>query len=150
MDEDGFLTITGRKKEIIVTAGGKNVAPAMLEDQIRAAALVSQCIVVGEGRKFVGALVTLDAEVLPAWLKRHELPEDTPLDSLLTHPQVLEDVQAAVDAANQSVSHAEAIKKFSIVGTDFSEEAGYLTPSLKMRRQVILKYFAADVDALYS
>ncbi|MGO3153591.1 MAG: AMP-dependent synthetase/ligase [Galactobacter sp.] len=150
LDEDGFLTITGRKKEIIVTAGGKNVAPAMLEDQIRAAALVSQCIVVGEGRKFVGALVTLDEEVLPAWLKRHELPEDTPLDSLLTHPQVLEDVQAAVDAANQSVSHAEAIKKFSIVGTDFSEEAGHLTPSLKMRRQVILKDFAADVDALYS
>jgi long-chain acyl-CoA synthetase len=150
LDEDGFLTITGRKKEIIVTAGGKNIAPAMLEDQIRAAALVSQCIVVGEGRKFVGALVTLDEEVLPSWLQRHDLPTDTPLDQLRTHPQVLAEIQESVDNANESVSHAEAIKKFSVVGSDFSEEAGYLTPSLKMRRQVILRDFAADVEALYS
>lgn len=150
LDEDGFLTVTGRKKEMIVTAAGKNVAPAMLEDQIRAANLVSQCIVVGEGRKFIGALVTLDEEVLPAWLERNDLPSWTTPDSLLEHPAVLQEVQAAVDAANESVSRAEAIKKFRVVGTDFSEEAGYLTPSLKMRRQVILKDFAAEVDALYS
>ena len=150
LDEDGFLRITGRKKEIIVTAGGKNVIPALLEDQIRAAAVVSQCVVVGEGRKFVGALVTLDEEALPGWLRRHHRPEGTTPEQLREDPELLAEIQAVVDRANESVSHAEAIKKFRVVPTDFTEASGHLTPSLKIKRAVVLKDFAAEVDALYA
>jgi len=149
LDEDGFLSITGRKKEIIVTAGGKNVVPALLEDQIRAAAIVSQCVVVGEGRKFVGALITLDEDALPGWLKRHHKPGSTTPEQLREDPELLSELQRVVEHANESVSHAEAIKKFRVVATDFTEESGHLTPSLKIKRAVVLKDFADEVDALY-
>lgn len=149
LDDEGFLKITGRKKEIIVTAGGKNVAPAQLEDQIRASAIVSQCVVVGDNRKFIGALITLDEEALPGWLSRHSLPATTTPGDLLANTELIAELQTVVDRANSSVSHAEAIKKFRIVPTDFTEESGHLTPSLKIKRGLILKDFAGEVDALY-
>lgn len=150
LDEDGFLRITGRKKEIIVTAGGKNVVPAMLEDQIRASHLVSQCVVVGEQRKFVGALITLDEEALPGWLERNHLPASTSPQELLENQTLLAELQKVVDKANESVSHAEAIKKFRVVPTDFTEESGHLTPSLKIKRELVMKDYADQVEALYA
>ncbi len=149
LDDDGFLSITGRKKEIIVTANGKNVAPAVLEDRLRADPLVSQCLVVGDAKPFIAALVTLDPDALPAWLKAHGRPEDTPVSELLDDPQVRADVQAAVDQANRAVSKAESIRKFVILPVDFTEEGGQLTPSLKIKRAVVREQFADEIEALY-
>jgi long-chain acyl-CoA synthetase len=149
IDDDGFLRITGRKKELLVTAGGKNVAPAVLEDRLRAHALVSQCMVVGDAKPFIAALVTLDAESLPAWLEQQGRPADTPVGQLAGDPAVTAAVQTAVDDANKAVSQAEAIKKFTILPVDWTEEAGQLTPSLKLKRNVVMAEFAEDVDALY-
>ncbi|QCB94038.1 AMP-dependent synthetase/ligase [Cellulomonas shaoxiangyii] len=148
LDEDGCLRITGRSKEIIVTAGGKNVAPAALEDRLRGHPLVSQVVVVGDQRPFIGALVTLDAEMLPGWLASHGLP---PMDVVTasTHPQVLQALDRAVDRANESVSRAESIRKIRVLTMDFTEANGYLTPSLKVKRAKVLADLAADVDALY-
>ena len=148
LDDDGFLTITGRKKEIIVTAGGKNVAPALLEDRIRAHALVSQCVVVGDNRPFIGALVTLDAEGLPGWLKMHGKPELTPAQAA-TDPDVLAALDAAVTRANQAVSKAESIRKFAVLPGDLTVENGYLTPKQSVRRHVFVKDFATEIDDLY-
>src|SRR5699024_10277235 len=134
LDADGFLKITGRKKEIIVTASGKNVIPAMLEDQIRADALVSQCVVVGEGRPFISALVTLDPEAVPGWLERHHLDKNLSMDELSTHPEVLLTIQKIIDKANTSVSRAESIRAFRVVPEDFTESSGHLTPSMKIKR----------------
>ena len=150
LDADGFLKITGRKKELIVTAGGKNVAPAVLEDRIRANWLVSQCMVVGDNKPYIAALITLDVEALPAWLEQHERPADTPLADLAKDPQILSEVQAAVDEANKAVSNAEAIKKFEILGVDWTEEGGQLTPSMKLKRNVVMAEFGDEVEALYS
>lgn len=149
LDDEGFLRITGRKKELIVTAGGKNVAPAVLEDRLRAHPLVSQCMVVGDNQPFIGALITLDEEALPTWLKIKGKPE-APAADLVHDPDVVAEIQAAVDEANKAVSHAEAIKKFRILPVDFTEEGGQLTPSLKLKRAVVLKEFGAEVDALYA
>ncbi|MFC6062314.1 AMP-dependent synthetase/ligase [Streptomyces ochraceiscleroticus] len=148
LDEDGYLAITGRKKEILVTAGGKNVAPAVIEDRIRAHALVAECMVVGDGRPFVGALVTLDEEFLPRWATEHgkvgksaaELTED---------PELLAAVQRAVDDGNAAVSRAESVRKFRVLPTQFTEESGHVTPSLKLKRNVVAKDFAEDIEALY-
>ncbi|GAA2406735.1 AMP-dependent synthetase/ligase [Actinomadura vinacea] len=150
LDDDGFLRITGRKKEILVTAAGKNVAPAPLEDLIRAHALVSQCLVVGDGRKFIAALVTLDEEALGPWKERHGKPAATSVAELSRDPEVIAEIDAAVAAANRSVSHAEAIKKHRILEVDFTEEAGHMTPSLKVRRHAVMKDFADEIEALYS
>jgi long-chain acyl-CoA synthetase len=150
LDEEGFLTITGRKKEMIVTAGGKNVAPAVLEDRLRSHALISQCMVVGDGKPFVAALITLDPEVLGPWKERHGKPADATIASLRDDPELVADVQAAVDDANLAVSRAESIRKFRILEVDFTQEAGQLTIKLGIRRSVLLKDFAADIDALYS
>ncbi|HEV7167666.1 MAG TPA: long-chain fatty acid--CoA ligase [Micrococcaceae bacterium] len=149
LDAEGFLKITGRKKEIIVTAGGKNVAPAMLEDQIRADALVSQCLVVGEQRPFIAALVTLDEEALPKWAEHHGLPASITLEDAVGNATVRAAVQAAIDKANQSVSQAEAIRSFRIVASDFTESSGHLTPSLKVKRAQVLKDFETVVDDMY-
>jgi long-chain acyl-CoA synthetase len=149
LDADGFLRITGRKKELLVTAGGKNVAPAVLEDRLRAHALVSQCIVVGDGKPFIAALITLDEEALPAWLQSKGKPADTPLERLRDDPDVRAELDAAVADANKAVSHAEAIKKYRVLTTDFTEENGMLTPSLKLKRAIVMKEFADEVDALY-
>ncbi|MBW3086102.1 Long-chain-fatty-acid--CoA ligase FadD15 [Austwickia sp. TVS 96-490-7B] len=148
IDDAGRLTITGRKKELIVTAGGKNVAPAPLEDAIRAHPLVSQCLVVGDQRPFIAALITLDAEMVPMWGKAHGITELT-LEAALTDPIVQGHLQQAIDRANARVSRAESIRKFTVLTSDFTEESGHLTPSLKVKRNVVLRDFADEVDRLY-
>jgi long-chain acyl-CoA synthetase len=150
LDEEGFLRVTGRKKEILVTAGGKNVAPAALEDRIRAHPLVSQCMVVGDGRPYVAALVTLDQDALEYWKKQHGKDAGLTADQLRDDPELVADIQAAVDKANDAVSRAESVRRFRVLGTDLTEESGHLTPSLKVRRAVVAKDFAAEIDALYS
>ncbi|MFB9377709.1 AMP-dependent synthetase/ligase [Kineococcus gynurae] len=149
VDVQGFVRITGRKKDIIVTANGKNVAPAELEDRIRAHPLVSQVVVVGDARHFIGALVTLDPEALPSWGNLHGKPDLT-LERALHDPDVEAAVQAAVDTANRSVSRAESIRKFRFLPDDFTIENGYLTPSQKVKRAEVLRDFAGEVDALYT
>jgi long-chain acyl-CoA synthetase len=148
LDDDGFLRITGRKKEIIVTAGGKNVAPAVLEDRIRAHPLVSQCVVVGDQRPFIGALITLDTEALPGWLAAHGHGE-MDLAQARTSPEVLAAIDEAVQRANKAVSRAESIRKYRILESDLTIANGYLTPKLSVKRNVVLKDFAGEVDALY-
>ena len=148
VDDEGFVKITGRKKEILVTAGGKNVAPAVLEDRVRAHWLIDQCMVVGDGQPFIGALITIDPESLPSWAEQHSKPLD--LAKLIGDPDLVAEVQKAVDDANRAVSHAEAIKKFVILPDSWSEEGGQLTPSLKLRRAVVMREFADDVDGLYA
>jgi long-chain acyl-CoA synthetase len=149
LDPDGYLRITGRKKEIIVTAGGKNVAPAILEDRLRAHPLISQCMVVGDAQPYIAALITLDDEALPGWLEQQgKTPR--PAAEVTDDAAVIAEIQAAVDQANKAVSKAEAIKKFRILPVDFTEEGGQLTPTLKLRRSVVMKEFAGEVDGLYS
>jgi long-chain acyl-CoA synthetase len=149
LDEDGCLRITGRKKELIVTASGKNVAPAVLEDRLRAHRLVSQCMVVGDAQPYIACLITLDEEALPAWLEQRGKPAMDPA-AAAEDPDVLAEIQTAVDDANKAVSRAEAIKKFKILAVDWTEETGELTPSLKLKRGVVMKEHSAEVDALYS
>ncbi len=150
LDDEGFLKVTGRKKEIIVTAGGKNVAPAVLEDRLRAHPLISQCMVVGDRRPFVACLITLDAEALEYWKRQHGRPESATVADLVTDPDLLADIQAAVDDANQAVSRAESIRKFKVLTEDFTTDNGYLTPSLKVRRAEVAKAFATEIDELYA
>ncbi|HEY1839243.1 MAG TPA: long-chain fatty acid--CoA ligase [Mycobacterium sp.] len=150
VDEDGFLTITGRKKEIIVTAGGKNVAPAVLEDQLRAHPLISQAMVVGDARPFVGALITIDPEAIEGWKQRNSKPADSTVGDLVNDPDLLTEVDAAVKQANLSVSHAESIRKFRILPVDFTEDTGELTPTMKVKRTVVAEKFADDIDAIYA
>ncbi|MFG2529451.1 AMP-dependent synthetase/ligase [Streptomyces sp. NPDC048516] len=149
LDEDGYLAITGRKKEILVTAGGKNVAPAVIEDRIRAHALIAECMVVGDGRPFIGALVTLDEEFLPRWAEEHGHPADVTPSQIAGDPELLAAVQRAVDDGNAAVSKAESVRKFRILPTQFTEESGHVTPSLKLKRNVVAKDFAEDIEALY-
>ncbi|MDN4172977.1 AMP-dependent synthetase/ligase [Nocardioides sp. SOB77] len=148
VDEEGFVKITGRKKEIIVTAGGKNVAPAVLEDRLRAHALVDQCVVVGDGQPFIAALVTLDRESLPVWAEARGKSGD--LEQLVDDPDLRAEIESAVEDANKAVSKAESIRKFTILAAEWTEEGGQLTPSLKLKRNVVMREFRADVDALYS
>ncbi|MEU3145169.1 MULTISPECIES: long-chain fatty acid--CoA ligase [unclassified Streptomyces] len=150
LDEDGYLRITGRKKEILVTAGGKNVAPAVIEDRIRAHALIAECMVVGDGRPFVGALVTLDEEFLGRWAAEHGKPEGSTAASLCEDPELLAVIQNAVDDGNAAVSKAESVRKFRVLPSQFTEESGHLTPSLKLKRNVVAKDFAHEVEAIYS
>lgn len=149
-DSDGFLTITGRKKEIIVTAGGKNVAPAALEDPIRANPLVGQVVVVGDQKPFISALVTLDPEMLPVWLNTHGEDAGMSLDEATRHPAVLAEVQRAIDAANEHVSRAESIRKFVILPIEFTEASGHLTPKMSIKRNVILDDFGREIEGMYS
>ncbi|WP_309134190.1 AMP-binding protein [Cellulomonas sp.] len=148
LDEDGCLRITGRKKEIIVTAGGKNVAPAVLEDRLRAHPLVSQVVVVGDQRPFIGALLTLDPEGVPGWLAAHGKPPMS-LAEAAKDPDVLASLDKAVERTNRAVSRAESIRKYRILDRDLTIADGYLTPKLSVRRAEVLKDFAADVEALY-
>ena len=150
LDDEGYLRVTGRKKELIVTAGGKNVAPAVLEDRIRAHPLISQCLVVGDGRPYVACLITLDPEAVQTWLARRNRPADTSMSDLADDPDLHAEIQAAVDDANKAVSRAESIRRFRVLDSDFTEESGYLTPSLKLRRNMITKDFADQIEALYS
>jgi long-chain acyl-CoA synthetase len=147
IDDEGFVRITGRKKEILVTAGGKNVAPAALEDRIRAHPLVDQCLVVGDGRPFIAALVTLDRETLPAWAERHGKKAE--VRRLVDDPDLRAEIEKAVDEANRSVSRAESIRKFRVLADEWTEEGGQLTPSLKLKRNVVLREARDEVAALY-
>ena len=147
VDDEGFVRITGRKKEILVTAGGKNVAPAVLEDRVRAAALVSQCLVVGDGQPFIGALVTIDEEAFPAWAEHHG--KTGKIADLVDDDDLRAEIQAAIDEANKAVSKAESIRKFTILPTDWTEEAGQVTPSLKLKRNVVMRECRDEIAALY-
>jgi long-chain acyl-CoA synthetase len=149
LDDEGFLRVTGRKKELIVTAGGKNVAPAVLEDRLRAHPLISQCMVVGDGRPYIACLVTLDTDALGPWKQQHGKPADATVADLADDPDLVAEIQGAVDEANKAVSRAESIRRFRVLPIDFTEDSGHLTPSLKIRRAVVAKDFAADIDALY-
>jgi long-chain acyl-CoA synthetase len=148
LDEDGHLSITGRKKEIIVTAGGKNVAPAVLEDRIRGHAIVSQCMVVGDNRNFISALITIDPDAFEFWRAQHN--RTGTIADLVDDPDLRAAVQEAVDDANKAVSRAESVRKFTILPEDFSEEGGQMTASLKIKRHVVAKQYAAQIDALYT
>lgn len=150
IDADGYLKITGRKKEIIVTAGGKNVAPAVLEDQLRSHPLISQAMVVGDAKPFIGALITIDPEAIEGWKQRNgKSSTATPAD-LATDPDLNAEVDAAVKQANLSVSHAESIRKFQILPVDFTEATGELTPTMKVKRNVVAEKFADAIEAIYA
>jgi long-chain acyl-CoA synthetase len=149
LDDDGFLYIVGRKKEIIVTAGGKNVAPAVLEDRLRAHPLVSQCIVVGDNQPFIAALVTIDPDALKAWVANNK-KDGASINDLINDPDLIAVVQTAVDEANKAVSKAESIRKFTILPVDFTIAGGHLTAKLSVKRHVVAKEFAQEIDALFS
>ena len=150
IDDEGYLSIIGRQKEIIVTAGGKNVAPAQLEDPIRANPIISQVVVAGDQKPFVSALITLDAEMLPTWLANNGVEDALSLSDAARHPVVLDEVQRAVDAANERVSRAESIRKFHILPVELTEATGHLTPKMSIKRAVILRDFSAEIEALYA
>ncbi|MFL6061424.1 MAG: AMP-dependent synthetase/ligase [Marmoricola sp.] len=148
IDDEGFVRITGRKKEILVTAGGKNVAPAVLEDRLRAHLLVDQCIVVGDGRPFIGALITLDRETVRDWAEANGKP--TEVARIIDDPDLRAEIEGAVEEANKAVSKAESIRKFAILPGEWTEEGGQLTPSLKLKRNVVMRENVDEVEALYS
>jgi long-chain acyl-CoA synthetase len=150
LDDAGFLTITGRKKEIIVTAAGKNVAPAVLEDRLRAHPLVSQCMVVGDKQPFIAALVTIDPEALPAWLESNGKPADATAADLVDDPELRAAVGEAVADANLAVSRAEQIREFRILPVDFTEAGGEMTPTLKVKRAVVSEKYADAIASIYS
>lgn len=147
VDDEGFVRITGRKKEILVTAGGKNVAPAVLEDRVRAHALVDQCLVVGDGQPFIAALITLDRDSLAAWATQHGKSQK--VEQLVDDPDLRTELEAAVEDANKAVSKAESIRKFRVLTDEWTEEGGQLTPSLKLKRTVVMRENKDDVAALY-
>jgi len=147
VDDEGFVKITGRKKEILVTAGGKNVAPAVLEDRLRAHVLVDQCMVVGDGEPFIAALITIDPESLPTWAERNG--KSTDIADLCDDEDLRAEIQLAIDDANKAVSQAESIRKFRILPDQWTEEGGELTPSLKLKRNVVMREFHDEVEALY-
>ena len=149
LDDEGFLYIVGRKKEIIVTAGGKNVAPAVLEDRLRAHPLVSQCLVVGDNQPFIAALVTIDQDSLKGWVTNHK-KEGASMADLANDPDLIAVIQTAVDDANKAVSKAESIRKFTILTTDFTIAGGHLTQKLSIKRHVVAKEFAKEIDQLFT
>jgi long-chain acyl-CoA synthetase len=149
LDDEGFLYIVGRKKEIIVTAGGKNVAPAVLEDRLRAHPLVSQCMVVGDNQPFIAALVTIDQDALKSWIANNK-KEGASMADLTNDPDLIAVVQTAVDDANKAVSKAESIRKFVILSNDFTIAGGHLTAKLSMKRAVIAKEFAKEIEQLFA
>jgi len=149
LDENGFLYIVGRKKELIVTAGGKNVAPAVLEDRLRSHPLVSQCMVVGDNKPFIAALITIDADMIKGWIATHK-KEGATIESLRNDPDLLSVIQTAVDEANKAVSKAESIRKFTILADDFTIAGGHLTAKLSVKRHVVAQQYAAEIEALYT
>ncbi|MCU1659781.1 MAG: AMP-dependent synthetase and ligase [Pseudonocardiales bacterium] len=149
IDDDGFVRITGRKKELIVTAAGKNVAPAVLEDRVRGHWLISQCLVVGDQQPFIAALITIDPESFPTWLERQGRPASTTIAEVVDDPALRAEVQAAIDDANKAVSKAESIRKFTVLAHDWTEAGGQLTPSMKLKRNVVQTECAAQIADLY-
>ncbi|WP_405601029.1 MULTISPECIES: AMP-dependent synthetase/ligase [unclassified Streptomyces] len=149
LDEDGYLTITGRKKDIIVTSGGKNVSPAVLEDRLRSRPPVGQCIVVGDNRSHVAALIALEPEAVAHWLSVRKMPADTPMADVVRDPRMIAAVQQAVDYANEAVSRAESIRRFALVDGEFTEDNGLLTPSLKIKRHAVAAAYEREIEDLY-
>ncbi|CAB4529669.1 unannotated protein [freshwater metagenome] len=149
LDNDGYLSIVGRKKELIVTAGGKNVAPAVLEDRVRAHPLVSQCLVVGDNKPFIAALVTLDADAMKGWMAANK-KDGASIADLARDPGLIAVIQTAIDEANKAVSRAESIRKFTILPTDFTVAGGQLTAKMSVKRHVVGKEFAAEIEALFA
>jgi long-chain acyl-CoA synthetase len=149
LDDEGFLYITGRKKELIVTAGGKNVAPAVLEDRLRAHPLVSQCMVVGDNQPFIASLITIDADMLKGWIASNNKTGAT-IETLVNDPDLHAVIQTAVDEANKAVSKAESIRKFTILAKDFSIANGEMTAKLSLKRHVIAEHYAAEITALFT
>jgi long-chain acyl-CoA synthetase len=149
MDEDGYLTITGRKKEIIVTAGGKNVSPAVLEERIRSYALVGQCVVIGDAKPFIAALITIDAEALPGWLKSKGL-DDMTSEQAAADPVVREHLDKAIERANKAVSRAESVRRYEILPEDLTIANGYLTPSMKVKRDKVIADNTALIESIYA
>lgn len=150
IDADGYITITGRKKEILVTAGGKNVSPALMEDELRAHPLISQVMVVGDGKPFIGALITLDPEALPGWKERNGVAAEVGIEKLVEHPDLVAEVEAAVAETNRKVSKAEQIKKINILTVDWTQETGELTPKMSLKRAVVMKQYADEVEKIYN
>ena len=148
LDDGGYLSITGRKKDILITTGGKNVAPAPLEDWLRAHPLIGQCMVVGDGRPYITALLTLEPDGIAHWLRMRK-KEGIPAEELAQDPELREALQRAVQDANKLVSRAESIREFTVLPGDFTEEGGHLTPSLKLKRTEIERDFAKEIDTLY-
>jgi long-chain acyl-CoA synthetase len=149
LDEDGFLTITGRKKELLVTAGGKNVPPAPIEDPLRAHPLIGQVVVIGDAKPFIAALISLDPEMVPVWTQNNGVTEKLTLAEAAKHPAIREELQRAVDEVNKLFSKAEQVKKFEILDVELTEASGHLTPSLKIKRSVVMKDFALQVERIY-
>ncbi|WP_413320602.1 long-chain fatty acid--CoA ligase [Agrococcus sp. 1P02AA] len=150
LDADGYLTITGRKKEIIVTAAGKNVAPNVLEDPIRSNTIIGQPVIVGDQRKFIAALITLDAEMLATWLKNNGHDASMSLEQAAAYPPVIDEVRSAIQRANKQVSRAESVRKFTIIPVEFIEANGHLTPKMSIKRHNILKDFEAQIEDIYA
>jgi long-chain acyl-CoA synthetase len=149
LDEDGFLTITGRKKELLVTAGGKNVAPAPIEDPIRAHPLVGQVVVIGDAKPFIAALISLDPEMVPVWCANNGIAEKLTLAEAAKHPRIREEISAAIAEVNKKFSNAEQIKEFEILDVELTEASGHLTPSLKIKRSKVMEDFSLHVDRIY-
>ena len=150
LDADGYLTITGRKKELIVTAAGKNVAPNTLEDPIRSNTIIGQPVIVGDQKPFVAALITLDAEMLATWLENHGHDKTMSLEQAAAHPAVVEEVRSAIQRANRLVSRAESVRKFAILPIEFVEATGYLTPKMSIKRHNIMNDFKPQIDDIYA
>ena len=149
LDEDGFLTVTGRKKELLITAGGKNVPPAPLEDPLRAHPLIGQVVVIGDAKPFIAALISLDPEMLPVWGTNNGIKEPLTLSEAAKHPGIRAEIQSAIDRVNTNFSKAEQIREFAIIEQELTEASGHLTPSLKIKRPRVLADFADKVDAIY-
>jgi len=150
LDEDGFLAITGRKKELIITAGGKNVAPALLEDPLRANPLISQAVVIGDAKPFVSVLISLDEEMLPIWLENSGIKEKLTTEQAITNTAVLTEVSKAIEGVNSHFSTAESIRKFALLPKDLTEKSGHLTPSLKIKRSIVIDDYSQLIDDIYA
>lgn len=150
INDEGKLIITGRKKDLIVTAGGKNVSPGPMEDLLRSHPLISQAMVVGDGKPFVGLLLTLDDDALGRWKAEHNIPASRPMKEVATDPTLRAEIQDAINQVNATVSHAEGIKKFYILEQDLTEESNELTPTMKVKRYVVAKRYASAIDQIYS
>lgn len=149
LTDDGHLRITGRKKDLIVTAGGKNVSPGPLEDRLRSHPLISQAMVVGDGKPYIGALIALDPESLATWKEQHNIPANIKMDDLAVNPLLRGEIQDAINDANSLVSHAESIKRFYILDRDLSQEENELTPTMKVKRNVVVQRYQAEIAHLY-
>ncbi|WP_293694776.1 long-chain fatty acid--CoA ligase [uncultured Agrococcus sp.] len=149
IDSEGYLKITGRKKELIITAGGKNVSPTQIEDPIRANLLVDQVVVVGEQKPYVSALVTLDREMLPKWLANNGMDENMSIEDAMTHERIIDELKAAVNRGNQAVSRAESVRRFVILPDVFTEASGHLTPKMSIKRANVVADFAEQIEAMY-